>query len=293
MDDLPPPLEDATEVVNSIRKKIEKKKQFNDTKSINRGLLDIELNDERKMPTLVTETFNAKPVNGNLEKNKSKTVEQNKKTKQSKEIAQGGFAGFQSGFLMSGKSKAKTNVRKRPETVIKAKEQPKNNPLLIPEVQEEMKKELTTDEFLSSYQNDKKLMEQMADPRFARAIDFMSRDPQGCKDFYMKSEPEFFAQFMTFFGENMKRIGGKMEKLSNGNAPSPPISKRKTEDEKEMDVILNRADVKEATTNPEVGKLIRMLKESPEKAQLYLRDINSKTKKDIQILIDNGILRIQ
>ena len=52
---------------------------------------------------------------------------------------------------MSGKSKAKTNVRKRPETVIKAKEQPKNNPLLIPEVQEEMKKELTTDEFLSSY----------------------------------------------------------------------------------------------------------------------------------------------
>lgn len=78
MDDLPPPLEDATEVVNSIRKKIEKKKQFNDTKSINRGLLDIELNDERKMPTLVTETFNAKPVDGNLEKNKSKTVEQNK-----------------------------------------------------------------------------------------------------------------------------------------------------------------------------------------------------------------------
>lgn len=133
----------------------------------------------------------------------------------------------------------------------------------------------------------------MADPRFARAIDFMSRDPQGCKDFYMKSDPEFFAQFMTFFGENMKRIGGKMEKLSNGNAPSPPISKRKTEDEKEMDVILNRADVKEATTNPEVGKLIQMLKESPEKAQLYLRDINSKTKKDIQILIDNGILRIQ
>ena len=33
-------------------------------------------------------------------------------------------------------------------------------------------------------------MKQMADPRFARAIEFMQRDPEGCKSYYMKNDPE-------------------------------------------------------------------------------------------------------
>ena len=39
-------------------------------------------------------------------------------------------------------------------------------------------------------------MKQMADPRFARAIEFMQRDPKACQEFYAKTDPKFFNDFM-------------------------------------------------------------------------------------------------
>ena len=141
MSDLPPPLEDATEVVSKIRERIENKQNLKHIKSPNQDLLKFE-NDEKvaKMPDLVKETFESKPMK------KNQPVSDTKIT--TKKSQKGGFGGFQSGFLSGKKSNVKN--RQAGEKVIKPKTQ-SSNPLLIPEVQKEMKKELQSDDFLSSY----------------------------------------------------------------------------------------------------------------------------------------------
>ena len=81
-------------------------------------------------------------------------------------------------------------------------------------------------------------MRQMADPRFTRAIEFMQRDPAGCKDYYQKHDPQFYAELIEFFQENMKRIGGHIEKRGEqmGTGDSAPVSG----DEKKMQEIMKR-----------------------------------------------------
>ena len=46
----------------------------------------------------------------------------------------------------------------------------------------------------------------MSDPKFAKAIDFMARDPKACKEFYLKHDPEFFKEFIEFFTKNMSQF---------------------------------------------------------------------------------------
>ena len=77
-------------------------------------------------------------------------------------------------------------------------------------------------------------MKQMADPRFARAIQFMQRDPAACKEYYMKNDPAFFKEFVEFFQKNMQRIGSHMENKAEQQVPV------KTEDEIRMEEILKR-----------------------------------------------------
>ena len=80
-------------------------------------------------------------------------------------------------------------------------------------------------------------MKQMADPRFARAIEFMQRDPEGCKSYYMKNDPEFFKEFIDFFRQNMQRIAGHLEKKE---APEPNLTERKSSEDIQMQAILER-----------------------------------------------------
>ena len=77
------------------------------------------------------------------------------KTKKAAKKKNSGFGGFSAGFL-SGNSKPKPKKvdREEIEEIItpKARDQLKrDNPLVLPEVQEQMKKELADEEFLSSY----------------------------------------------------------------------------------------------------------------------------------------------
>ena len=80
-------------------------------------------------------------------------------------------------------------------------------------------------------------MKQMADPRFARAIEFMQRDPEGCKSYYMKNDPEFFKEFIEFFRQNMQRIAGHLEKKE---PPEPNMTERKSPEDIQMQAILER-----------------------------------------------------
>ena len=58
MDDLPPPLEDATVLVEKIKTNIEQKKKFSENaKKVNSDLLNLEISDKPKVPTLISESI--------------------------------------------------------------------------------------------------------------------------------------------------------------------------------------------------------------------------------------------
>lgn len=152
MDDLPP-LDDASELVEKIKSRhAEKNSSENE---ISRELLNCEINDEKYIPKLITNDFqNPKPQNDH---NSDKPIEKPaKKTTKKKDV---GFGGFQAGFLFGSKPKKRpakktTKVAEEIEEIItpKAKESiKKENPLILPEVQEQMKAELQNESFLASY----------------------------------------------------------------------------------------------------------------------------------------------
>ena len=152
MDDLPP-LDDASELVEKIKSRhAEKNSSENE---ISRELLNCEINDEKYIPKLITNDFqNPKPQNDH---NSDKPIEKPAKKTTKKKDA--GFGGFQAGFLFGSKPKKRpakktTKVAEEIEEIItpKAKESiKKENPLILPEVQEQMKAELQNESFLASY----------------------------------------------------------------------------------------------------------------------------------------------
>ena len=147
-------------------------------------------------------------------------------------------------------------------------------------------------------------MKQMADPRFARAIEFMQRDPEGCKSYYMKNDPEFFKEFIEFFRQNMQRIAGHLEKKE---VPEPNLTERKSPDDIQMQAILERyvspivfinsnrfrSEVKEAISNPVIVELFNELRTNPVQAQQKLSSLDPRSRSHIDILIRNGLLQMQ
>jgi len=291
MDDLPP-LDDASEIVDRIKsRKVEKSAP---EVEISRELLTCEINDEKYIPKLIKTDFDSnKSENGhNSDKKKSSSVKKSPKK-------DSGFGGFQSGFLFGGKPrKPKQATKEEIGEIItpKAKESlKKENPLILPEVQEQMKEELQDEDFLASYEKDAKLMKQMSDPRFARAIEYMQRDPEGCKDFYMKNDPVFFKEFIDFFRQNMLRIAGHLDKKSehiekDNHFTARPVT---NPEDIQMQAILERPDVKQAISNPVIVELFNELRTNPTKAQQRLSSLDPKTKSHVDILIRNGLLRMQ
>ena len=61
MDDLPPPLEDASVLVEKIKTNIEQKKKFSENaKKVNSDLLNLEITDKPKVPKLISESITPK-----------------------------------------------------------------------------------------------------------------------------------------------------------------------------------------------------------------------------------------
>ena len=75
----------------------------------------------------------------------------------------------------------------------------------------------------------------MSDPKFAKAIDFMARDPKACKEFYLKHDPEFFKEFIEFFTKNMSHISGHMEKMAKNQTPPQEITRHKSKEEQDYE----------------------------------------------------------
>ena len=147
--DLPPPLENASEVVRQIKNKKTQAQQAAAQQTTNSTLLEAETKEF--VPSLIAKELQPKPTEKQKEKQEEKTVP--KKTVKKKD--NGGFAGFKSGFLMSGNAKkkpmqAKKSQSSKPE-VIKPKEKKPDNPLIMKDVQEAMNEEFQSEEFLNSY----------------------------------------------------------------------------------------------------------------------------------------------
>ena len=81
--------------------------------------------------------------------------------------------------------------------------------------------------------------------------------------------------------------------MLNSVTPQAPISKAKTSDEKKMEEILSRPAVKEALSNPAVQEIIHLLKTDPTTGGRKLASLSNRSKKDIQVLVENGILATQ
>lgn len=303
MDDLPP-LDDASELVEKIKSR-RTEKTNRETENISRELLNCEINETDKyIPKLITNDFQTpKPQNDHNSDKSIQKPEKPVKKPNPKQKKDSGFGGFQAGFLFGSKptkkrptkkaSKATEEPTEEIEEIItpKAKESiKKENPLILPEVQEQMKAELQDESFLSSYETDAKLMKQMADPKFGRAIEFMQRDPEGCKSYYMKNDPEFFKEFIEFFRQNMQRIAGHLEKKE---VAEPNLSERKSPEDIKMQSILERPEVKEAISNPVIVELFNELRTNPAQAQQKLLSLDPRSKSHIDILIRNGLLKMQ
>ena len=144
MDDLPP-LDDASELVDKIKSRHAEKK----VSEVSRDLLNFELNDEKYIPELIKTDL--EPKKKTSDNSTTKKIQPKRNTKNKKAS---GFGGFGSGFLFGGKPKTQKKAKEEIEEIItpKARESIKNeNPLILPEVQEQMNKELQDENFLGSY----------------------------------------------------------------------------------------------------------------------------------------------
>jgi len=285
--DGPPPLEDASDVVRQIKsKRIIAQEAAASVKATNSTLLQAE--NKEFVPSLIADEL----------KPKEKPAQHSQKTAVKKQPPRkkdsGGFAGFKSGFLMSS-STTKNKQQSKPEVIKPKKQEKADNPLVMKDVQEAMKEEFGSEEFLKSYDKKEKLLKQMTNPKFARAIDFMAKDPEGAKKYYMDHDRKWFEEeFIKFFGENMNMMGAHIEKASKRVVPQEiPITKAKSADEKKMEEILSRPAVRAALTNPAVQEIIHLLKTDPAVGTRKLPSLSNRSKKDLEILVDNGILQMQ
>ena len=145
--DGPPPLENASDVVRQIKsKKTKTQEAAASTKTSNSTLLQAE--NKEFFPSLIADELKPK-VKPAQDAPKTAVKKQPAKEKDS-----GGFAGFKSGFLMSSSSKNKNTKKKqqsKPEIIKPKKQEKADNPLVMKDVQEAMKEEFGSEEFLKNY----------------------------------------------------------------------------------------------------------------------------------------------
>ncbi|CBY35159.1 unnamed protein product [Oikopleura dioica] len=255
-------------------------------KTTNSTLLQAE--NQEFVPSLIVDNL----------KRQEKPAQDSQKTEVNKQPPKkndsGGFAGFKSGFLMSSTSKKKKQQSK-PEFIKPKKQEKADNPLVMNDVQEAMKEEFGSEEFLKSYDKKEKLLKQMANPKFAKAIDFMAKDPEGGKKYYMDHDRKWFEEeFIKFFGDNMNMMGAHIDKAAKRVVPQEkPIKKAKSADERKMEDILSRPAVRAALSNPAVQEIVHLLKTDPAVGTRKLPSLSNRSKKDLEVLVDNGILQMQ
>lgn len=227
------------------------------------------------------------------------------------------FGGMKKGFLFgnAGSSKPKIdNTKAKTNTKVKAmssgegdiiKPKDSGDPLVLADVQNAMKqngdlfsnKEWLTEDLLSNVESNEKLFKQLSDPKIARAVDMMQKDPKSAMEYY-KNDMEvqlFFKEFYKVLGSHFTKLGDKSESTgATTSVSSPQITEALgSGDEKAMKDILSNPEIREILSRPDIQQLITLLRNNPDEAQKHLSTCDARFRADIAKLVNAGVLGFQ
>lgn len=301
-DDLPPPLEDMSDLVERVRNnKISQGILPSENTSCKIEEIDVPQDLPSKQP-LITEI--SSPISSNSATGdavKSSSV----KTSSKKKVASkgGGFGGMQKGFLFGGgPKKAKKPANKMSSEKVVTKKKPdaddedfilrpsvqKEDELKMPEVQAAMRDtSWINDDLLDNIQHDRDLMEKLANPKYSEALERMKKDPKAATEYYKddKDVQEFFKKFYKILGNH---FSGLEQNETIKSAPEPPAII--SEDEAKMQKILADPEIRDILSQPEVQNLFGHLRMNPDQAQRIFASCDVKMKMNIQKLVSAGLL---
>ncbi|CAF1240467.1 unnamed protein product [Rotaria sp. Silwood1] len=203
-----------------------------------------------------------------------------------KSVTDKSFAGMKKGFLNSS-STPKSKSNEIIEISSKKNEQTKDF-RVFDEVQEAIKKEeqsknsWLTNDLLKQIEDDESLSQYFSNPYFMEAITLFQHKPQEALAKYGHNAEvmKFFDRMAKILGTHFTSIENKEEKQTKANI-DPEVNK-----------LLQDEQVRQLLLDPDVVKLMKMLREEPDKAQWIMRTANISMRNKIQQLIDLGLLSV-
>ncbi|ELU12371.1 hypothetical protein CAPTEDRAFT_228977 [Capitella teleta] len=242
-----------------------------------------------------------------------------KSTDEAKKSSDGGFGGFKKGFLFGAptqKEEAKEKSKHDDIPFIKPKNpNAKNERLQMPEVQAAMdaseafvknKDTWLTEDLLKQVTSNPNLSKRLMDPTFMQAVTEFQTNPQAAMLKY-QNNPEmqsFIRDFCRIMGNHLSNLPG------NSTDQPPPIAvsdstaeisvasstnpKQATaEDERRMQDILANPEIRTILQDPRVQRLLEVLRTDPDKAQKILQSPDPEMAKMIRKLCEVGLLQFQ
>jgi len=285
-DDMPPPLDDMSEVIERV-----KKSQLNKSK-----------NSTVLKPKLFSNNAEGdrKAVNICVSTTKSSTKKKD-------------FGGFQKGFLLGGRTKKKLTSTKQSSVeeipnidyVVKPTESPQSR-LVMDDVQQAMSKmkmgdkSWVNDDILKTVESDDKLVKQLADPKFTAAIEMMKTDPKRALEHFKDDQDvaDFFKKFYGILGNHFssledKQIPSGEIKTQDVSGVDGVIETEKVKEDRNVREVLENPELRSLLEKPSVKSLIEALRENPPKARYIVNTADDEMKLDIQKLISSGLLNVQ
>lgn len=220
------------------------------------------------------------------------------------------FGGFQKGFLLSSQprkcSTSKSTHKpsnKNIDYVIKPT-QTQSNSLVLNDVQDAIKNstpstDWVNEDILNLVGQDKKLIQQLNQPKFNEAVELMKTNPKQALERY-KDDPEvgeFFKKFYGILGKHFNKLAAKSPTTESPNIITSTKAQGEphlmSQEEKEVKRILDNAELRTILEKQSTQMLVKALKENPDQAQYMLRSGDADLKSDVRKLIAAGVLNIQ
>eukprot|EP00912_Choanoflagellata_sp_UC4_P000615 UC4_evm7s379 len=140
---------------------------------------------------------------------------------------------------------------------------------------DQRKDEWLNDDLLKKIEKNPKLVKRAQDKNFMVAFGEFQRDPKEFRRKYGDSPEilEFCKEFMGLMGEHFTKLGEKeaKQKAPSAAIKAPPISKEQQKLENQMADALKRPDVQNALQDPRIQNLIHTLRENPNDIQMAQR----------------------
>ncbi|CAF2154448.1 unnamed protein product [Rotaria magnacalcarata] len=223
--------------------------------------------------TTTTKQVSATPIVKYVETQTKETVEIDKS-----------FAGMKKGFL-NNSSTPKSKANEIIEVSSKQREQTKDF-RVFDEIQQAIKEEQqsknswVTNDLLKQIEDDETLSRYFSNPYFMEAITLFQQKPEEALAKYGHN-----AEVMTFFDRMAKILGTHFTSIVDKED-----KKKKPTVDPEVNKLLQDEQIRQLLLDPDVIKLMKILREEPAKAQWLMRTADASMRGKIQRLIDLGLL---